>query len=187
MKVTRLQGGPQTKLWTCWQNFELSRSFERIVGRVHVFAVLQPRISWSDQKVCKTECVVLETSFQGRPVWAHWTHSCNIQILKVTPLKVSYLSQNFENLEQFFMGEPWPWTWFPQRVFGGKLSFRKMSARGCLCTFQENPHFWVPMLKVRRPVGILLCRTSRMAAALLWRDESFGTNVNFLAENSNHS
>ncbi len=26
-------------------------------------------------------------------------------------------------------------------VFGGKLSFKKMSARGSLCTLQENPHF----------------------------------------------
>jgi hypothetical protein len=27
LKVTRLQGGTQTKLWTSWQNFDLSRSF----------------------------------------------------------------------------------------------------------------------------------------------------------------
>jgi hypothetical protein len=26
LKVTRLQGGTQTHLWTCWQNFDLSRS-----------------------------------------------------------------------------------------------------------------------------------------------------------------
>jgi hypothetical protein len=29
-------------------------------------------------------------------------------------------------------------------VFGGKLSFTKMSAGGRLCTLQENPQFWVP-------------------------------------------
>ncbi len=33
--------------------------------------------------------------------------------------------------------------------FRGKLSFEKMSAGGRLCTLQENPHFCVPMIKVR--------------------------------------
>ncbi len=37
---------------------------------------------------------------------------------------------------------------------GGKLSFKKMSAGGCLCTLQENPHFWVPTIKVRPPDGM---------------------------------
>ncbi len=46
--------------------------------------------------------------------------SCKIQIFKVT-LKVSYVLRNFENLQRFFTGEPWPWC--PQWVFGGKLSF----------------------------------------------------------------
>jgi hypothetical protein len=41
LKVTRLQGGAQTKLWTCWQKFDVSRSFERFLGLVHGFAVLQ--------------------------------------------------------------------------------------------------------------------------------------------------
>jgi hypothetical protein len=27
LKVTNLQRGTPTKLWTCWQNFDLSRSF----------------------------------------------------------------------------------------------------------------------------------------------------------------
>jgi hypothetical protein len=39
-------------------------------------------------------------------------------------------------------------------VFGGKLSFKKLSAGGRLCTLQENSHFWVPMIKVRPPDGI---------------------------------
>jgi hypothetical protein len=30
-----------------------------------------------------------------------------------------------------------------------------MSAGGRLCTSQENPHFWVPTIKVRPPVGML--------------------------------
>jgi hypothetical protein len=41
-------------------------------------------------------------------------------------------------------------------VLGGKLSFKKMSAGGRLCTLQENPHFWVPTIKVRQPGGTLL-------------------------------
>jgi hypothetical protein len=41
LKVTRLQWGTQTKLCTCWRNFDLSRSFERFSGLVHGFAVLQ--------------------------------------------------------------------------------------------------------------------------------------------------
>jgi hypothetical protein len=36
---------------------------------------------------------------------------------------------------------------------GGKLSFKKMSAGGRLCPLQENPHFWVPTIKVRPPNG----------------------------------
>ncbi len=72
-------------------------------------------------------------------------------------VKLSYFSQNFENLQRFFTREPWPWlswTWCPQGGFRGKLSFKKMSAGGCLCTLQENPHFWVPKIKVRPPDGI---------------------------------
>jgi hypothetical protein len=38
-------------------------------------------------------------------------------------------------------------------VFEGKLSFKNMSAGGRLCNFQENPHFWVPTIKVRPPDG----------------------------------
>ncbi len=33
------------------------------------------------------------------------------------------------------------------------LSFKNMSAGGCLCTLQENPHFRVPTIKVRPPDG----------------------------------
>jgi hypothetical protein len=41
-------------------------------------------------------------------------------------------------------------------VFEGKLSFKKMSAGGRLCTLQETPHFWVPTIKVRPPDGTSL-------------------------------
>jgi hypothetical protein len=40
-------------------------------------------------------------------------------------------------------------------VFGGKLSFKNMSAGGRLCTLQENHHFWVKTIKVRPPDGTL--------------------------------
>jgi hypothetical protein len=41
LKVTRLRGGKQTKLWTCGRNLDLSRSFERFSGLVQGFGVLQ--------------------------------------------------------------------------------------------------------------------------------------------------
>jgi hypothetical protein len=71
LKVTRLQGGTQTKLWTCWRNFDLSRSFECFWGS---FMVSLCSSKWSDQKCCKTECVVFKLSFQTRPMWALQTH-----------------------------------------------------------------------------------------------------------------
>jgi hypothetical protein len=43
---------------------------------------------------------------------------------------------------------------------GGRLSFKKMSAGGRLCTSQENPHFWVPTIKDRPPDD--MPRTSAM-------------------------
>jgi hypothetical protein len=50
---------------------------------------------------------------------------------------------------------------FRSGVFGGKLSFKKMSAGGRLCTSQENPHVWVLTIKVRPPDGtITAIRTS---------------------------
>jgi hypothetical protein len=41
-----------------------------------------------------------------------------------------------------------------QGGFGGKLSFKQMSAGGRLCTLQENAHYWVLTIKVRPPDGI---------------------------------
>ncbi len=66
LKVTRLQGGTQTKLWTCLRNFDLSRSFEHFLG---LFMASLCFSRWSDQKCCKTECVALKPSFQTRPNW----------------------------------------------------------------------------------------------------------------------
>ncbi len=90
-------------------------------------------------------------------------------ILKVR-VKVSYFSRNFENLQRFFTGEPWPWrpwTWCPHGVFGGKLSFKKMSAGGRLCTLQENPHFWIPRIKVRPPDGTSITLTEIRLASMV--------------------
>ncbi len=95
--------------------------------------------------------------------------SCKIQIFKVR-VKVSYFLRNIANLQRFFIEEPWPWTWCPQGVFGGKLLFKKMSSGGRLCTLQENPHFCVPTIKVRHPDG-----TSRYRMTLVW-NQSKRTN-----------
>ncbi len=70
LKATRLQGCTQTKLWTCWRNFDLSRSFE-LWGS---FMALLCSSRWSNQKCCKTECVALKTSFLKRPMRALQTH-----------------------------------------------------------------------------------------------------------------
>ncbi len=40
-----------------------------------------------------------------------------------------------------------------REVLGGKLSVKKMSAGGRLCTLQENRHFWIPTIKARQPDG----------------------------------
>jgi hypothetical protein len=68
LKVTRLQGGTQTKLGTyCWRNFDLSRSFERFWASFMALLCFSRR---SDQKCCETKCVALKTSFQTRLMWA---------------------------------------------------------------------------------------------------------------------
>jgi hypothetical protein len=67
LKVTRLQGCTKTKLWPCWRNFDLSRSFERFWGS---FMASLCYSRWSDQKCCETECVAFKSSFQTRPMWA---------------------------------------------------------------------------------------------------------------------
>ncbi len=100
-------------------------------------------------------------------------------------VKVTYLLRNFENLQRFFMGEPWPWrpwTSCPQGVFGGEHSFKKMSAGGRLCTLQENPHFWVLTIKVWQPDGIwsvyLVFRQQRQGRPLLPRPRRTPDAVN---------
>jgi hypothetical protein len=47
--------------------------------------------------------------------------------------------------------------------FGCKLSFKKMSAEGRLCSMQENSHFWFPTMKVRQADGSLWSGKSRLA------------------------
>ncbi len=80
-----------------------------------------------------------------------------MQIFKVRVI-VSYLSQNFENLQRYSRenhGHGGREHGVRRGVFGGKHSFKKMSAGGRLCTSQENPRFWVPTIEVRQPSGML--------------------------------
>ncbi len=37
---------------------------------------------------------------------------------------------------------------------GVSFHLRSCPQRGRFCTLQENPHFWVPTIKVRQPDGI---------------------------------
>ncbi len=58
-------------------------------------------------------------------------------------------------------------------VFGGKLSFKKMSAGGRLSTSQENPHFWVPTIKVRPPTVLGDCCSLMLTAIRVNLEENF--------------
>jgi hypothetical protein len=49
--------------------------------------------------------------------------------------------------------------------FLGKLTFKKMSARGRLSTLQENPQFWAPTIKVTQPDGV---RMRREVGIMAW-------------------
>jgi hypothetical protein len=114
---------------------------------------------WSDQKCCKTECVALKTSFQTRPnVSSLNPFACKIQIFKMR-VKFRIFYRTLKILNDFSRenhGHDGDEHGVRRRVFGGKVSFKKMSAGGRLCTLQENPHFWVPTIKVTQPDGISL-------------------------------
>ncbi len=119
LKVTHLQVSTRTRIWTCWQNFDLSRSFEGFWGS---FMALLYSSRWSDQKCCKTECVSLKPAFKQNqcelfiPIFLQDTDSWREGQSFVFFTKLW-------NLQRFFTGEPWPWrpwTWCPQGVFGGQ-------------------------------------------------------------------
>ncbi len=78
--------------------------------------------------------------------------SCKIQIFKVR-VKVLYFFYEtlkiFNDFSQENDGHGGHEHGVRRGVFGGKLSFKKMSAGGRLCTSQEKPHFWVPTIKVK--------------------------------------
>ncbi len=152
--VTRLQGGTQTKLWPyCWQNFDLSRSFERFWGS---FMALLCSSRWSDQKCRKAECVAHNTSFQTRPMWALLTHFlARYRFLKWgSKFHIFYKTlKMFNNFSWENHGHGGHEHRVCRGVSGGKLSFKKMSAGGRLCTLQENAYFWVSTIKVRPPDG----------------------------------
>ncbi len=155
LKVTRLQGGRQTKLWTCWRSFDLSRSFERFFFW-GLFVDFLCSSWWSDKKCCKTGCVALKKSFQTRPMRALSTHFlARYRFLKWgLKFRIFYKSLKiFNDLSWENHGHGGHEHGVRKGVFGGKLSFKKMSARGRLCTLQENPHLWAPTIKVRQPDG----------------------------------
>jgi hypothetical protein len=69
--------------------------------------------------------------------------SCKIQIFEVR-VKVSYFYETLKIFTDFSRenhGHGGHEHGVRRGVFGGKLSFKKMSAGGRLCTLQENPHF----------------------------------------------
>jgi hypothetical protein len=114
---------------------------------------------WSDQKCCETECVALKTSFQTRPMWALWTHFlARYRFIKWgSKLRIFYESLKiFNDFSRENHGNGGHEHGVRRGVFAGKLSFKKMSAGGRLCTLQENPNFSVPTIKVRPPDGISL-------------------------------
>jgi hypothetical protein len=72
--------------------------------------------------------------------------SCKIQILKVR-VKFFFFSETLKILSDFSRenhGHGGHEHGVRRGVFGGKLSFKNMSAGGRLCTLQENPSFLGP-------------------------------------------
>ncbi len=68
-----MQGCTKMKLWACWQNVDLSRSFQSFFFGSFMASLCSSR--WSDRKCCKRECCVAhKRSFQTRPMWAFCTH-----------------------------------------------------------------------------------------------------------------
>jgi hypothetical protein len=72
-------------------------------------------------------------------------------------VKVLYLSRKFENLQRFSREnhddgghEHGVYRGFPGVSFHLR---RSPQGVGRLCVLQENPHFWVPTIKVRPPDG----------------------------------
>jgi hypothetical protein len=49
---------------------------------------------------------------------------------------------------------------------GVSFYLRRCPQGGCLCILQANPHFWVPMIKVRQPDGIH--QNPQVTASLIW-------------------
>jgi hypothetical protein len=81
---------------------------------------------------------------------------CKIQIFKVR-VKVSYFYKTLKIFNDFSRenhGHGGHEHGVHRGVFGGELSFKKMSAGVRHCTLQETPHFWVSAVEVRPPDGI---------------------------------
>jgi hypothetical protein len=107
--------------------------------------------------------------------------SCKIQIFKVR-VQVSYFFTKLWKSSTIFHGRTMAMAAMNMvsagGVFGGKLSFKKMSAGGCLCTSQENPHFWVTTIKVRPPDGssYKLAQFSRIQGWFFLLNQKFPMN-----------
>jgi hypothetical protein len=81
--------------------------------------------------------------------------SCKIQIFKVR-VKVSYFYKTLKIFNDFSRenhGHGGHEHGVHRGVFGGKLSFKKMSAGVASVLCKKTPHFWAPTIKVRPPDG----------------------------------
>ncbi len=81
-------------------------------------------------------------------------------------VKILNFLQNFEN------GHGGHEDGVHKGVFGGKLSFKKMSAGGRLYTLPENPQFWFPTIKVRPPGGSPKLYASRFRTNFMYQPHS---------------
>ncbi len=167
LKVTRLEGGTQTKLWTCWRNFDLSRSFERFSGS---FMALLCSSRWSDQKCCKAERVALISSFQPRPMWALNTHFlARYRFLKWgSKFRIFYKTLKiFNNFSRQNHGHGGHEHCVCRGVLGVSCRLRRCPRAVASVLCKKTAIFWVPTIKVRPPDGILLVQFSSVSCSVV--------------------
>ncbi len=84
--------------------------------------------------------------------------SCKIQILRVR-VKVSYFYKTLKIFDDFSRenhGHGGHEHGVRRGFSGESFHLRRCPQGGRLCSLQENPHFWVPTIKVRPPDGTFL-------------------------------
>ncbi len=96
LKVTRLQGGTQTKLRTSRRNFDLSRSFERFFGACSWLRCAP--VDGLTKNIVNRMCSPKKKLSNKTNLSSLDPFSCKIQVFQVT-VKVSYFSEKFENLQ----------------------------------------------------------------------------------------